>query len=170
MDYDPLESLSLLSPKSVDLRHIPGGYARLTQHDIAAKLAKCSPGASCLGRVKIAGQYELLADLESWVMVKTPNMNYPSTGMLRIMSKLAVLEVIDPRNCRTCKGRGWMPSDARIEPCEACDGGKYRYSEQLRAKHCGVSRRQFRQVWEPLYIHVLTAAWSLETELRDNFY
>ena len=168
-EYDPLESISLLAPKSIDLRHIPGGFARLTQHDIAAKLAKVSPAASCLARLKFAGQWELIDDLERWVMVKCPPLKIPQPGMLRTMSHQAVIEVIDPKICRTCKGRGWMPIDAKIQPCEACDGGKYRYSEESRAKAVGVSRRQWRQVWEPLYLHVLTAAWGIESELRSGF-
>ena len=167
-DYDPLEVLSILAPNCIDLRHIPGGFTRLTQHDIAAKLAKCPPEASCLGRVKIGGQWDLLSDLEAWVRLKCPPVDIPK-GMLDIMAKQAVLEVLDPKNCRTCKGRGWMPIEAKIMPCEACDGGKYRYSEESRARNCGISRRQWRQVWEPLFIHVLTTAWSFETDLRNNF-
>ncbi len=167
-EHDPLEILSILAPNCIDLRHIPGGFTRLTQHDIAAKLSKCSPAASCLGRVKIAGQWDLLPDLERFVVIHSPQIDIP-TNMLVTMAKQAVLEVLDPKNCRTCKGRGWMPIEAKIVPCEACDGGKYRYSEESRARNCGVSRRQWRQVWEPLFIHVLTTAWGFETELRNNF-
>ena len=167
-DHDPLEVISILAPNSIDLRHIPGGFTRLTQHDIAAKLAKCHPSASCLGRIKIAGQWELLADLEKWVVSRSPRLEIPK-GMLETLSRQAILEVLDPKICRTCKGRGWMPIEGKIVPCEACDGGKYRYSEESRAKNCGVSRRQWRQVWEPLFIHILNVAWGLETELRDNF-
>ena len=166
-DYDPLEALSILAPNSIDLRHIPGGFTRLTQHDIAAKLAKCHPASSCLGRVKMAGQWELLPDLERWVMIRCPIL--VPKEMLRPLSRQAILEVLDPKNCRTCKGRGWMPIEAKIVPCEACDGGKYRYSEESRAKACGVSRRQWRQVWGSYFIHVLTTAWSLETGLREDF-
>jgi len=167
-DYDPIESISILAPNSTDLRHIPGGFYRITQHDIAAKLSKCSPEASCLGRVKIAGQWDLLYDLETFVVQKSQPIDIP-TQMLRLMSRQAILEVIDPKNCRTCKGRGWMPIEAKIVPCEACHGGKYRYSEEHRARNCGVSRRQWRQVWEGRFIPVLTVAWSFESNLRNVF-
>ena len=164
---DPLEILSILAPNCIDLRHIPGGFTRLTQHDIAAKLAKCSPAASCLGRVKIAGQWDLLPDLERWVMVKTP-IRIPEP-MFRPMVKQAVLEVLDPKNCRTCKGRGWMPIHDRIVPCEACEGGKYRYSEQSRARGCQVPWTSWRRHWSGPYKVVLKTSWDIEAELRDSF-
>lgn len=172
--YDPIEKLSLLAPHAVDWRHIPSDYSRMTQSDIAARLAKIHRGAALLGRVKVAQQTELLNDLIHWLKVELMGtVIKSSTDMHDRMIRLAIQEVIEPRVCRNCHGNSQVPEVMENKPtgkmlvCEDCSGGKYAWTERARASACGVHHEVWRRHHARLYIEILTIPWTWEAEVRE---
>lgn len=177
-DYDPLEKLSLLAAHAVDMRNIPSDYQKITASDIAARLANASRGASLLGRVKVAEEYALIPDLvrELRGEVVRQRIVWPTNKKTRlpILAQTALLEVIDAKVCRWCKGAGWFPETdnegqdtGKPKTCEACKGGKYAYTERARARYCDIHPEEWRRTWSRVYLEVLTIPWAWEAEVRE---
>ena len=190
-DYDPLSQLALLSPKAVDLNHMPVAWSRLTPDDIAAKLAKVSNGASLLGRIKIAGQNELRRSLVFLVVPKVvnsfitafPENHNASNIALYAFIEEGIREVVDPRVCGPCRGHGAFPDTdqngrptGKLFDCQFCGGtGHHRHSENSRAKALGYHPEQWRRPskkrisYSQFYSDILTVLYSFDKELREVF-
>lgn len=170
-EFDPLEKLAILSPHAVDLRHIPSDFQRMTPADVAAKLSKASRGASLLGRVKVAGQGELVPDLirELRTVVIQMHIPWPTNKMTLLpkLSQTALLEVVDPKVCRTCKGVGHLPVEAKQVTCEDCNGGRYAWTDYARARSCGLHHQDWKRRWNRVYLQILTIPWTWEGEVRE---
>jgi len=172
-DYDPLEKLAILAPAAIDTRHIPSGWQHLTPADIAGRLSKVSRPASMLGRVKIAGELDLIRDLLFELQVAIAGtIIKPGTNkerpLIGPMSKLAISEVISPKTCRWCKGRKWVLIDNKQSPCEGCDGkGTIPYTERSRARACDIPHESWRRKYSRVYIEVLTVPLTWENEVRE---
>lgn len=169
--YDPLEKLTLLAPHAIDLRPMPSGFQRLTPMDIAAKLSKCSRGASLLGRVKVAGDSSQLHKLvrELRTVVVQSRIPWPSNKktLLPILSETALFEVIHPKTCKTCGGVGTLPTLPKPEICEDCQGGKYAWTEHARARSCEIHHEEWKRKWSRVYIEIVTIPWRWEGEIRQ---
>ena len=176
--YDPLERLTLLSPNAIDWKHIPSGYHKLTPADIAAKLAHVDRGASLLGRVKIAGQTELMPDLIRALRTAVVEAYIPwptkKKTLLPKMAEMALFEVVDPRICRTCKGAGTIPEtdkDGRLtgkpKCCEDCAGGRYAWTEKSRYEFCGLHHESWKKLYNRPYMEILYIVWEWHEQVRD---
>ena len=182
IDYDPAEKIAILSPRSIDLHHIPGGYQRLTPTDIAARLAKVSKGASLLARAKYAGMSEVIPDLERWMMVQASGFikKVYRKGMVRMMVKLALLETIHPKTCPWCKGTGWLPLElnekgevikdsepGKIFDCAPCRAtGRLSYSQLKRSQVMEIPYESWRRKWAGVYDQVLSLIYRWEGEIK----
>ena len=176
--YDPLEKIALLSPSSIDLRHIPGDYQKLTPQDIAALLSKVSKGASLLARAKYA-QMNVYEDLERWLLVIVSPQPIHHPGMLRTMVKLALIEVVHPRTCPWCKGAKWLPvalteggsvineAKGKHYDCGPCRGtGSVSFTQRKRSEACSIPWTSWRNRWSGVYDIVLGTVNGWEKELR----
>lgn len=69
--------------------------------------------------------------------------------MVLRMVRLALMEELEPRRCRLCRGRGEQhPRNAPVKTCEKCGGtGVKPYSERGRARACGLRWGQWRFYW-----------------------
>ena len=191
-DYDPLSQLALLSPKAVDLNHMPVAWSRLTPDDVAAKLAKVSTGASLLGRIKIAGQNELRRSLVFLVVPKVvnsfseafPDHHTDANIALYAFIEEAMREVMDPRVCGPCKGHKYFPETdqdgretGKFFHCQFCGGtGHHRHSERSRADALGYQKDTWRcrnkkqkVSYSQFYSDILTVLYGFDKELREVF-
>lgn len=170
-EYDPLEKLTLLAAHAIDMRPTPSAYQRLTPMDIAAKLAHCSRGASLLGRVKIAGQWELTPALVRALRTAVVEAHIPwptnKKTLLPALAETALLEVVHPRTCKTCKGIGHFMIEAKPVNCEDCQGGRYAWTEHARATQCNLHHEEWKRRWSRVYVQVLTIPWRWEGEVRE---
>lgn len=177
-EYEPLEKLALLQAHAVDWRHIPSDFHRLTAMDIAGRLANVSRGASLLGRVKVAGQVNLIPDLVRELRTAAVEAHIPwptnKKTMLPKLAQCALIEVIEPRVCKSCDGAGSSPEldghdrpTGKILVCTDCEKGKVRYSDYKRYKYCGVHEEEWKRKWNRPYMEILTIAKRWETEVEE---
>lgn len=175
-EYDILERLSYLSPNAIDPLHIPGtAPARLTPSDVSAMLRYLSPGARILARYW-GGEQDQRRQLIYWIQIVSTDivrgMNSTELPISRLFAELAVKEVVDPRVCKWCKGRGEIPEtdkDARptgkLLPCGGCKGGRYAYSEHARSRACGIHHEAWKRRYSSKYSEVLSIAYGCKDEI-----
>ena len=169
LNLDPLEKLALLESHAIDWRHIPSGWQHLTASDIAGTLAKVPRGASLLVRVKYANQERFKPDLIYWLKVEVFDeiIKSPVQPIHDKLINLAINEVLDPRICKTCKGVGNLPVEAKLLACEDCNGGKYAWTEHSRATYCGIHHEVWKRRWSRMYTEILTIPWTWEGQARE---
>ena len=64
---------------------------------------------------------------------------------------LAIIELVEPQLCRTCKGHGafYSRKNKLVEDCQVCGGGGHRpRSDRSRARFCHVDYRSWRRRWQ----------------------
>lgn len=93
----------------------------------------------------------------------------PETGELNsvypAMARCVVLEIIEPKHCPGCSGRGQVKSSTGPKVCERCEGaGTVAYGNTRRARHLGVIESAYRQTWDRPYTWLLEHATD---ELRS---
>lgn len=61
-------------------------------------------------------------------------------------------EVMHPRDCPPCHGRGHLNADGVVRKCDRCDGlGFVKYGPTWRSRRIGVKESTYRQTWEDPY-------------------
>lgn len=66
--------------------------------------------------------------------------------------RCVVMELIEPKHCPACSGRGMVRTPEGNRDCERCDGnGTVAYGNTRRAKHLHVIESAYRQTWERPY-------------------
>ncbi len=91
------------------------------------------------------------------------------------MVGLAVDEVLNPRRCKRCNGRGSVQqrradgSGLELRPCErrGCVGGQTKYPVAVRAKRCGIPGF-YRSVWSDRYERILRRVNGLIAQGLDE--
>lgn len=175
-EYDILERLSYLSPNAVDPLHIPGtAPARLTPADVSAMLRYLSFGARLLARYW-GGETEKRKQLVFWLQIQAApivaDLVKKKVPLTRVMAELAVKEVVDPRTCKWCKGRGKVPetnergqATGRVLTCGGCNGGRYAYTERARARECEIHPEDWKRRYSARYCEVLAIAYEYKDEV-----
>jgi len=175
-EYDVLERLSYLSPNAIDPLHIPGtAPARLTPADVSAMLRYLSEGARMLARYW-GGEQDQRRQLVFCLQVQAAGILSDSVikgvPLTRRMADLAVKEVVDPRICKWCKGRGEVPETdkegkptGKRLPCGGCKGGRYAYSENARSRECGLHHEDWKRRYSAIYCEVLSIAYGYRDEI-----
>ena len=175
-EYDVLERLSYLSPNAIDPLHIPGtAPARLTPSDVSAMLRYLSDGARILARYW-GGEQDQRKQLVYWLQIQTTDivsgLNSKKIPLSRLFAELAVKEVVDPRICNWCKGRGKVPETddgkptGRVLTCGGCNGGRYAYTERARARECGdIHPEDWKRRYSARYCDVLSIAYGYKDEI-----
>jgi hypothetical protein len=176
--YEPLEKLTLLATHAIDWKHIPSDFNRWTPSDIAARLAKVSRGASLLGRVKVAGQTQLVPVLvrELRTAVVQAHIRWPDNKKTRLqkLAEYALIEVIDPRACKLCGGASSVAElgqdgrpTGKIRVCANCEDGKVRHTDYARYTYCEVHQVEWERKWNRPYVEILAIAKRWETEVEQ---
>ncbi len=84
------------------------------------------------------------------------------------MARCVVFEIVEPKHCPTCTGRGHVKSDTGPKRCERCEGGGVvSYGNTRRARHLGVIESAYRQRWDKPYTWLLEYATD---HLREATY
>lgn len=122
------EKLAMLTAKSLDLDHVPGGVAELTQMDIAGALHRLNRFELELLRVKYCGDapHELYASCLMWAMEQGWKL---SQGKTEESVLFALAEAIGPNRCRSCNGVSELLIDSKVETCPACNGSGVYYAD-----------------------------------------
>lgn len=88
------------------------------------------------------------------------------------MRRCVVLEIIEPKHCPACAGRGIVNTMSGPKDCERCEGqGTVAYGNTRRARHLGVIESAYRQTWDKPYIWLLdhaTEALRLATKAMER--
>ena len=73
--------------------------------------------------------------------------------------RCVVLELIEPKHCPGCGGRGETLTETGPRDCERCDGaGTVAYGNTRRARHLGIIESSYRQHWNEPYLWLLDYA------------
>jgi len=123
-----VEKLAMLTPKSLDLDHIPGGIAELTQMDIAGALHKLDKFEHELLRVKYCGDpaHGLYASCLMWAMEQDWDL---PRGKTDATVMFALSEAVGSNRCSSCNGVSELEIDNKIEVCPACNGAGVQYEQ-----------------------------------------
>jgi len=150
-----------LTPASQDFQQVGvSSTAGLNAMDVARALAGLDRGPYLLSIVMWAGDTGSLYQLENklWsdvCLVATERKWIVVVGaeMLRSLAKMAVAEVIAPRLCPVCCGRGSIsPRGGAVHDCTVCKGtGRAKISGRERAKIAGINRNSWQRTWGPRY-------------------
>lgn len=166
--YDPRKLIALLSPRAVDLFHIPGGYDHITPDMVAAALATVTPEASAFGRIKYAGmesEEPRLRDRTHSIIYRPPyRRTWPKTAdfnQVRGVVRIALTEALHSPNCDTCNGRRFAMIGALKLTCGTCGGsGRWYSSDEARARSMQINDRQWQTHWRRLHSTVIElASW-----------
>ena len=173
-EFDVRELIALLSPKAIDLRHIPGGFSRITPQDIAARLSRCSRGASLLARAKYANDTASFSKLYfHFVALAAGPPDGPvwpkklKPGTFTRLINLTVQENVSPGKCGWCNGSAKsLEIDGKVLVCSGCKGsGRVNYSDRLRARMMGIPESTFRRSLVPLHVKLMTIFSEWESEI-----
>ncbi len=125
------EKLAMLTPKSLDLDHIPGGIAELTQMDIAGALHRLNEFEFELLRAKYCGgaPHKLYARCFTWAMRQGWGLPKGKTEQSVIF---ALSEAIGSNRCESCNGVSELLINNRVEVCPACNGSGVYYADPPR--------------------------------------
>lgn len=136
------EKLAMLTPKSLDLDHVPGGIAELTQMDIAGALHRLNRFEHELLRVKYCGDapHELYESCLMWAMEQDWKLSHGKTEESVLF---ALSEAVGSNRCRSCNGVSELLIDSKVETCPACNGSGVYYAAPPRG--CGESVEKLRQ-------------------------
>lgn len=87
------------------------------------------------------------------------------------LARCVVFELIEPKHCPACGGRGHVRSETGPKKCDRCEGaGVVSYGNTRRARHLGVLESSYRQQWDRPYTWLLdlvtdqlrTATYAME--------
>ncbi|MGC1550823.1 MAG: hypothetical protein WA777_20055 [Rhodanobacter sp.] len=91
-----------------------------------------------------------------WVVSAETGMHNPVYAAMR---RCVVLELIEPKHCPACGGRGLTITSAGPRDCERCESaGTVAYGNTRRARHLGIIESSYRQHWDAPYLWLLTHA------------
>lgn len=176
---EPADFIARLTPASQDFQQagvssVPG----LGSTEAARALSGLQRGPYFLSLVLWAGDNSSRYDLENQLWgdmccIATERKWIVVCGgeMLRGMAKMAVAEIVDPRLCGVCKGRGSIsPRGGAVRNCAICNGsGRVRISERERARNAGIDRNSWRRVWGERYEdHFISRLASWEIIAADH--
>lgn len=78
---------------------------------------------------------------------------------LRLLTRLAIAEVTDPKCCPTCGGRG---ATVRVV-CPTCDDrGRRNWSDAMRARAAGIDKSNWSRTWGRRYLKVMGVVAGFE--------
>lgn len=154
---DSRELLAMMTARGIRLGNAYGGVPSLTSLDVAGAMGMghIPRREAVLLLVKYCDDRTMIHELwaywfadrmqkawrEKWVRKR---------GDVEKLSRLTLEEHIDGKICKTCCGVGSVIVDSKKRDCHVCEGVGRRYAgEPTLADYFGVSRRQYRQVWEP---------------------
>ncbi len=174
---DPADFIARLTPVTQDFQQVGvSSTAGLNAMDAARALAGLERGPYLLSIVMWAGDMSSVYHLENqlWFYVcgvATDEKWVVTVGaeMLRGLAKMAVAEVISPRLCSSCSGRGSVsPRGGAVRDCAACAGtGKAKISGRHRARLAEIDKNSWQRVWGPRYERYFIAqlnSWEAAAE------
>lgn len=200
---NPSVAWSILTARSPALPRMPRGHGGLAREDVAVMLADCAPEAFLMGMAYECNDHQSLLDLELrlWQLVmhrsKQERWRCPSQPFLcRRLAGLALFEVMHPRICLLCNGKGTFTFDINDHPeyilsihfdqvsehngrmrCLGCNGtGRLKLSARKRADLAGVHKYTWQTYWGARYqpIYDLVRQWlqdartHLDEKLKAN--
>ena len=157
---NPRELLALLTARVQRFHLAPGGIPNLTAEDMAHALGLVkNENARLYARVKFTGETEsadsLACAIRRYIMIcKLDNgWRIPRLGFLLDLSRLMVIEAIDPMTCTWCDGTEKdMTETGSVIVCDACHGtGKRRITDADRARLVGISKSSWSDPWGDRY-------------------
>lgn len=143
-----------------------GRYSRL---EIAGLLKGLTPEAMNLALAKycadVAAERMLIAQVRTWAAGVAVKEQWPvvrGRPTVSNMCALAVMEVVRPNRCGTCKGTGCKG----IKICQSCNGvGVKRLSGAAIAEACGVAQQEFSRSWKRRYEGVFGNVTGYESDV-----
>lgn len=148
-------------------------FEALRRDDVILALAMVkSVPAQLVARIKYADQTEHTGSLENELLSaiergalgkvvdnllvgKNQQWKLPRAEFIRDMCRLAIAEMISPRLCPNCCGRGVIGGTRRnhkLRDCDRCQkSGRVSYKHSDRASVMGVSRQAWDQSWKERY-------------------
>lgn len=173
---NPASLLALVTARAIPFEIMASSYQRITPEDVLHAMGSIKhEGASMLIRVKWAGQYYWVPELERllWLAIlglaKREFWKYPKSmegkELYRGMSKLALSENINPNICLECGGCGQeITPEGKLSNCKPCRGsGKSTHSDRSRSRLLDMPREEFRDYWSDRYRRVQGIADSWES-------
>ena len=177
-DFDPMEKLAIMSPKAIDISHIPGGIPRITQQDIAAILAGVSAQASAYARATLEhhnARKQLFYHLKDEYKVISGG-EVDKHLRCYTMAAIAIQEILDSKLCNLCKGHSFVPEvdhelnepTGRVVECWNCNGtGRTPFTNNRRARLAGVHHEEWKKKWDSDYTKGLTVLYTWAGEVRE---
>lgn len=149
----------------------------MTQADVAASLAGTHRGAVLLIRVKWAHEVGLCDELVRLSLAEASKFAYKwkkskhmRPGLVRSMITIALEEVINPRQCGKCSGRGIVYKKfGVVEECRICEGtGRKSRSMRSIAGELDIPRESWRREWRFRYVQIVSMLNDWENEALRN--
>jgi len=165
------ERLARLTNKAQNLDGMPPGYGGTTSADIAASLAGVEDVGYYTALVVYARQYEMRDKAEKALWLRVVDLaakqrwSIDRPGILRLMAKMAVYEVVRPPKCWRCNGRGSIRSGGTlVAECGECLGtGRGSLGVRELADAADMPKSTWHRVWHSRYLKVAAlAAASLD--------
>ena len=89
--------------------------------------------------------------------------------MLNDLAHFAYFEVVAPRGCSKCHGKGSRMQGDSLETCKTCLGtGSGSYPSILIADSCGIHERDFHRTWKRRYALLYNEAMKYKNELYGH--
>ena len=117
------EILAMLTPKSVRIGHVPGGIPSMTQMDVAAMMAKCSPCECSLLRAihtKELGEF-YRARAYWFTFLKTQGWT-KNIQRVEVIANLTFDNYVNDPRCKSCNGTKGLIIDSKWVACDSCKG------------------------------------------------
>lgn len=165
-----MEILARTQPRSVSFE--PRGTTHdLTTEEIAAMLLGVHDGVFYLAmQIVCGGDYQKIIThylynhklhklYKNYQMDESERGRGRKDGFLWHLSYLAVNEYIDPCNCPTCAGTGFI----EVRPCPQCSKGKIKLDDRQKSIYLKIKPNRFNY-WKPLYenIRYILSDWDCE--------